>query len=300
MIGERVFALASLKKNIQITRCPHCKNNTRFSFHATKIGEPFYKAWVACCCGFDPTSKKPSMRMEMSLRTNKEGILHQALLVWSDAIERQPFMDFVESFPSHSEHGLVVGLHCYDGAYSDIHEAKDNDRLYRILKEQDIPYDNPGDPNWVSFVVEKMSEIDSGMKNASSLFGLPETPRKLVWFDGETEITLPEMTLTATSHQKTPPSATPFLKAGIYIAQDNIELRQSFQRGTAHLVSKNVPLFLTSHEGVECILLTMKVLKNTLAATGQKDWQILFFDGRRVLTEESISSLYIEHRTNIF
>lgn len=240
------------------------------------------------------------MRMEMSLRTNKESILHQALLVWSDAIERQPFMDLVENYPSHNERGLVVGLHCYDGAYSDIHEAKDNGQLHRILREQDIPYNNPSDPNWLAFVIEKMSEIDIGMRNASGLFGVPKTPRKLVWFDGETEITLPEMTLTVTSHQKAPTSDTIFLKAGIYIAQDNIELRQSFQRGTAHLVSDNVPLFLTSHEGVECILMTMKVLKSTLAATGQKNWQILFFDGRRGLTEESIISLYNEHRTNIF
>lgn len=296
MIGERIFALAKMKRNVEVTVCPSCKANTTFSFHAVGVNDSFYRSWVVCKCGFDPTKKKPSMRIEMPLNTPRTTFLFQALQVWGDAIERQPLVDFIELFEPKNSHGLVAGIYCYDSSYRDIHEAAKEDLLYLIVKKNEIPYEDPRDPHWRAFVIEQMQNIATGMSNAATLFGGPEPQREIVWFDGEHETTLSEM---VTEHPVVPEDqqgAPRFLKAGIYIMRQHGDLRVALKDGTAHLVSDNVPLFMTTHEGVENVCVTMTVLKNSLAVTDHKEWAILYFDGKQVMTEEAVRLLYLDRR----
>ena len=74
-----------LKQNTQVTPCPKCGNNTRFTLRAERCADDCCETYVVCACGHEPAGEG-GHRYENVWGETDNDAARVALSCWNDAI----------------------------------------------------------------------------------------------------------------------------------------------------------------------------------------------------------------------
>lgn len=75
----------TLNPNTQVSPCPKCGNNTRFTLRAERCAEDLCETYVVCECGHEPTGESGD-RYENVWGECDNAAAQVALSCWNDAL----------------------------------------------------------------------------------------------------------------------------------------------------------------------------------------------------------------------